>query len=159
MNGRIFQINVSPGGVPKLPVAEGEVTTYGLTDDRQQDQKHHGGPERALCLFSLEHILALQEEGHPIYPGAVGENVTVAGLKWEQMVPGARLQLGPGVQIAVTGYADPCKNIAAAFSDGNFNRVSARKETGRARVYARVLTPGRIRVGDPVTLLKGEEAS
>ena len=37
----------------------------------------HGGPERALCLFSLERILELQAEGHPIFPGAAGENITI----------------------------------------------------------------------------------
>ena len=94
MDGRIFQLNRSDGGVPKLAVREAFLTTEGLEGDRQRDLRYHGGPERALCLFALERIMELQAEGHPIFPGAVGENVTVVGLDWSQLKPGARLALG-----------------------------------------------------------------
>ena len=155
MSGHIFQINASEGGVPKLAIPAGEVSEAGLSRDRQRDRRHHGGSERALCLFSLEHILALQEEGHPIYPGAIGENVTLAGVEWGLLTPGARLQFGEMVEIEITSYTAPCTNIAFAFSDGNMNRVSQKKHPGWSRLYARVLQPGRIAVGDPVIMLAG----
>ena len=82
MEGRIFQLNVSNGGVPKLPVREALLTPDGLEGDRQAHPQIHGGPERALCLYALERILELQAEGHPIYPGSIGENITVCGLDW-----------------------------------------------------------------------------
>lgn len=66
--GRVAQINVSPGGVPKLPVASAQVTAQGLVGDRQKNLKYHGGPDRALCLWSLEVIETLLAEGHPIAP-------------------------------------------------------------------------------------------
>jgi MOSC domain-containing protein YiiM len=148
--GRILQINISDGGVPKRSIPEGEVTATGLVGDWQRDRRHHGGPTRALCLFSLEHIQALQAEGHPIYPGAIGENVTIAGLDWERMVVGDRLQLGAEVTIEITGTAAPCNNIAGAFTDESFVRVSAKVNPGWARFYARVVQTGRIRPGDVV---------
>jgi hypothetical protein len=49
--------------VSKWPVREGQVTSLGLEGDRQDDVAHHGGPERALCLYALERILDLQAEG------------------------------------------------------------------------------------------------
>jgi MOSC domain-containing protein YiiM len=153
-SARVFQINVSNGGVPKSPVSEGQVTRQGLAGDRQRDGQHHGGSQRALCLFPLEAILELQRQGHPIYPGAIGENVTIAGLDWRQVVPGVQLQLGAEVCVQITDYAHPCSNIAAAFADGNINVVSAKKTPRRARVYARVLQDGLIRPGDTVTLLR-----
>lgn len=149
----IFQINISAGGVPKQPVPLGEVTPLGLTGDKQRDRRYHGGPERALCLFSLDHIMALQAEGHPIYPGAAGENVTIAGLDWESLVPGVQLRLGPEVLVEVTGFASPCSNITAAFRDGAINEISQKKHPGRSRVYTRVLRPGAIRPGDQVQQL------
>ena len=76
MDGRIFQLNCSDGGVPKLGVREAVVTETGLACDRQRDLRYHGGPERAVCLYALERILELQNEGHPIFPGSAGENVT-----------------------------------------------------------------------------------
>lgn len=154
----IFQINISAGGVPKLPVPLGEVTPLGLAGDAQRDRRHHGGLERALCLFSLDHIVALQAEGHPIYPGAAGENVTIAGLDWSTLVPGVRLQLGPEVLVQVTGYASPCSNITAAFRDGAINEISEKKHPGRSRVYTRVLRPGAIRPGEQVQLLPPDES-
>src|SRR3990172_2425304 len=104
----IFQINASPGGVPKLAVSAGEITFEGLAGDRQSNRDVHGGPDRALCLYSQERILALQREGHPIYPGAVGENLTIAGLDWEAVAPGIRLVIGERVRIVLTRYTAPC---------------------------------------------------
>ena len=97
VTGRIFQLNRSPGGVPKLPVREVHVATLGLEGDGHAHPKVHGGPDRAVCLLSLELIQLLQAEGHPIYPGSTGENVTVSGLDWATLVPGARLLLGDDV--------------------------------------------------------------
>lgn len=153
MTGLIYQINVSPGGVPKRPILQAAITRNGVSGDRQRDTEHHGGPQRAVCLYPLEHILALQAEGHPIYPGAIGENITVAGIDWEQLRPGARLRLGADVELVITGFAAPCTNIAGAFRDGYMNRVSEKKNPGRSRVYARVAHEGEIRPGDPVQLL------
>ena len=153
-SAHIFQINISNGGVPKAAIARGQVTRLGLEGDRQRDQKHHGGPDRALCLFALEVILDLQRQGHPIYPGAIGENVTVAGLDWRQVAPGVALQLGEEVRVLITDFAHPCSNIQAAFADGYFNRVSPKKDRHNARAYARVLEEGLLRPGDPITLLR-----
>jgi MOSC domain-containing protein YiiM len=80
MRGRVARLNVSDGGVPKLPVAEARLTPTGLVGDRQRFPLIHGGPDRALSLFSLEIIERLRAEGHPIEPGSTGENLTVAGL-------------------------------------------------------------------------------
>lgn len=88
MQGQIVQINLSDGGVPKQSVPSAQVETSGLVGDRQRNLKHHGGPDRAVCLWSAEIIQMLKEEGHPIAPGAAGENITVAGLDWQQLIPG-----------------------------------------------------------------------
>ena len=149
----IAQINVSPGGVPKLPVPSARVTTLGLEGDAQRALEIHGGPERALCLFALEQIRALQAEGHSISPGAIGENLTVEGLDWERVVPGARLALGDSVVIEVTRYTAPCSNIKQSFAGGDISRVSQKRHPGWSRVYARVLETGAIKQGDPVRLV------
>ena len=149
--GRIFQINASNGGVPKLAVRQGQVSMLGLEGDRQRDSENHGGPERALCLFSLERILALQAEGHPIFPGSVGENLTLSDLDWDQVKPGARLNLGKQVVVEVTRYTEPCRNIRASFVGENFSRIAQHRYPGWSRVYARVLAEGEIVVGDVVS--------
>ena len=152
-SGRIVQISISPGGVPKRAVAAARVGTEGLEGDGHRDTAHHGGPERAVCLFALEHIQALQAEGHPIQAGALGENVTVEGIDWDDVVPGRQVRLGADVLLEVTRYTSPCLNITAAFRDGNYARVAQKRHPGWSRVYARVLAPGTIKTGDPVQLL------
>ena len=153
MNGRIVQISVSPGGVPKNAVPSAEVTRAGVDGDGHRDLEHHGGPDRAVCLFSLEQIQALQAEGHPVVPGALGENVTIEGVDWKSVVPGSRLQLGGQLLLEVTRYTSPCLNIRPVFSHGDYSRVSEKRHPGWSRVYARVLVPGRIQAGDSVHLL------
>jgi MOSC domain-containing protein YiiM len=149
-DGHIFQINISRGGVPKLPVPTARVTGLGIPGDHQNDTRHHGGPERALCLYSLERIQALQAEGHPITAGAVGENLTLAGLDWESIQPGVRLRLGSQVQVEVTSYTVPCKTIKGVFLENDMNRISQTLHPGWSRVYVRVLEEGEIHPGDPI---------
>jgi MOSC domain-containing protein YiiM len=151
--GRIVQISISPGGVPKLPVDTARVTRDGLEGDAHRDREHHGGPDRAVCLYSMEAIRALVAEGHTVTPGTLGENVTVEGLLWTSVEPGTRLQLGPTVLLEVTRYTSPCFNIKAAFVGGDFARVSQKRHPGWSRVYTRVLREGTIRSGDPARLV------
>ena len=147
-SGRIFQISASTGGVPKTAVRQAQVGKLGLLGDEHRDLKHHGGPERALCLYSVELILALQAEGHPIYPGSIGENVTLSGLDWGQVVPGAQLQLGESVLVEVTNYTVPCSNIRESFKEEKILRIDHDRHPGWSRVYARVLQEGMIKTGD-----------
>ncbi|HEX8919969.1 MAG TPA: MOSC domain-containing protein [Pyrinomonadaceae bacterium] len=152
--GRIFQLSSSNGGVPKLAVEEAEVTLTGLAGDRQAHPKIHGGPDRAVCLYSLERIEELQREGHPIRPGSVGENITVRGLDWSKLEIGARLALGDEVVLEITSYTNPCNSIAASFIKGDFRRIAQKKHPGYSRLYARVLSTGRLRTGQEVRLLE-----
>jgi MOSC domain-containing protein YiiM len=152
--GVIFQLNRSDGGVPKLAVEEALVTETGLVGDRQAHTKIHGGPERAVCLFSLERIEELQREGHPITPGSTGENVTVKGLDWSELAPGVRLALGDEVVLEITSYTNPCNNIAASFIKRNYKRIAQKKHPGYSRLYARVISTGRLRVGQAVRVLE-----
>lgn len=151
MQGRVVQLNVSPGGVPKRAVATATIGPLGLDGDSVAHPKVHGGPDRAVCLYSLERILALQAEGQAVFPGALGENVTVSGLAWESVVPGARLEVGEAL-LEVTKYAEPCKTTAV-FTKGDRKCYDQDARPGWSRVYAKVLRGGRILPGDGVSLV------
>lgn len=159
MRGRIHQLNCSKGGVPKLPVAEAELTELGLVGDRQKHTAFHGGPNRAVSLYSLELIEQLRAEGHPISPGSTGENVTVSGLDWALLSPGTRLALGGAAVIEITSFATPCGTIRPSFAAGQFKRISQKVNPGASRLYARVLRPGRLAAGQEVRVLAAEEAT
>jgi len=153
LEGTVHSITVSDGGVPKAPRSSVMVTTHGVEGDRQDDLRYHGGPDRAVCLYSWDRIRALQAEGHPIFEGAIGENLAIAGLDWSAVGPGLRLRIG-GALIEITTAATPCRNIADAFQ-GAFTRVSQKVRPGWSRWYARVIAEGRVTVNDRVTEVRG----
>jgi MOSC domain-containing protein YiiM len=150
--GRIESINTSHGGVPKTSALEALVAAHGVSGDQQNDPRYHGGPDRAVVLYSLEVIRALQAEGHPIGVGSTGENLTVAGLDWAALAPGATLQIGE-VRLQITRYATPCGKIAGSFLNRHYRRIDHDDHPGFSRVCARVIAGGVIRPGDPVILV------
>jgi MOSC domain-containing protein YiiM len=62
------------------------------------------------------------------------------------------MTIGP-IQIELTGFANPCRNIGPSFKWRRSSRVSPRTHPGEARLYARVRTEGIVSVGDPVSIL------
>lgn len=126
------------------------MSVRGIEGDSQRNTLLHGGPDRALSLYSWERLQALQEEGHPIHPGSAGENLTVAGLEWEQIVPGDQLRIGEAVLIKITSFCVPCRQNARWFVDHKFSRISQKTHPGWSRLYARVLSEGLVRQGDAV---------
>ncbi|MCW5797932.1 MAG: MOSC domain-containing protein [Nitrospira sp.] len=148
----LHQISLSDGGVPKRAVPSAVITIDGLAGDRQRNRKYHGGPDRAVCLYSLEIIEALRAEGHSIGPGSSGENLTVAGLDWRHMAPGDRLTIGEHVRLELSSYTAPCRLNAQWFRDGDFRRIAQEAYPGWSRLYARVLNEGAVKPGDAVVV-------
>lgn len=149
--GIVAQINVSDGGVPKRPITSARVDAGGVVGDRQKTRDHHGRPFQALCLWSVEVIEGLAAAGHPIAPGSAGENLTISGLDWNRLRPGALVRLGE-VDAEITSYATPCKQNARWFSDRDFRRIDHERNPGTGRLYAAVLGGGAVAVGDPVVV-------
>lgn len=151
MPATVHQISVSKGGVPKLSVSAAKVSLQGLEGDWQNDRKHHGGPDRAVCLFPLSLIELLRSEGHPIMSGTVGENLTLDGIaieEWAKLGPGTRLHFSGGVQLEVVSYCAPCSTIRNSFAGLEFNRIKQELHPGQSRLYARVLQEGSIAQGE-----------
>src|SRR5262245_28792056 len=159
MPGRIVQINVSQGGVPKRPVVRARVLRSGIEGDAHRNAELHGGSERALCLYSIEQIEGLQAEGHPVEPGSLGENLTIGGLDWRRVQPDEFFRLGAEVVVQITRFTSPCLTVRGAFLDGAYSRVSQKQHPGWSRVYARVLVPSEIVNGGPVERLTPAEVA
>ena len=156
--GQIASVNVShPGGVPKRPIDRTIITTRGLIGDGQRTKEPvHGGPEKAVCLYGVEQIRRVNADGHHLYPGAIGENLTVSGLDLGGLTSGDRLRIGDpatGPIIQLSDPAAPCKNIAGSFEDWRIARVSHKVRPEDSRWYARVLREGPVVSGDPIELL------
>ena len=149
--GRVAQVNVSDGGVPKRAVGSAKVGRRGLEGDHQAERLHHGRAFQALCLWSTEVIEELAAQGHALGPGAAGENLTLAGLDWSTLRPGARLRVGTALA-ELSFPAIPCAKQTRWFSDGDFSRINHTRNPHWTRWYAWVREPGVVHPGDAAAL-------
>ena len=160
MTGSIVQINISPGGVPKRPTAEAEVTVQGIRGDSWAHPEIHGGPNQAVLLITSEGIEELIAQGYPLFPGALGENLTTTGLDRRQMRLGQRYRVGE-VTLELSKMRSPCTtldvygpSIKTAVYDAQVSAGDASTPRwGLAGFYARVLKSGFIRPKDIIELL------
>lgn len=150
--GRVLQVNISPGGVPKLPIDRAWVGPDGLEGDKHREFTVHGGPHRAVCLFGMEVIERLQAEGHPIVAGGAGENLTTWGIEWSLLPVGALIHVGDDVVLEIASPTTPCATQTGNFSDGNFNRILIDRHPSDSRMYARVIREGNVATGDSIVV-------
>ncbi|HLE58868.1 MAG TPA: MOSC domain-containing protein [Candidatus Limnocylindria bacterium] len=155
--GRIASVNVSPGGVPKLPIDGAWVGTLGLEGDGHTEPvPSHGGPDKAVSLFSVESIARVAADGHTAFPGAYGENLTLSGIELGSLTAGDRLAIGHGgLLIELTGHAAPCQTLAHWFVERRIARISPKVHPEDSRWYARVLAEGPVAAGDLVRPMAG----
>jgi MOSC domain-containing protein YiiM/GNAT superfamily N-acetyltransferase len=151
-DGRLLHLNISKGGVPKLPIDGARITALGVEGDRQREATVHGGPHRAVSILGIEAIRRVAAEGHPIGPGTIGENLTIEGFDVSSLPVGTRLQVGEEVVLELSGPANPCRTIRHSFADLRFGRVGIVAHPSDSRMYARVLREGTVRPGDPIRL-------
>lgn len=171
--GILHQINLSKGGVPKLPVPEAQLTKDRVIGDDWDWSRYkiqvngkpggHGGKDQAVCLFSFENIVKLREQGYPVFPGALGENFTTEGLDYRQIRIGDIYQVGSEVQIQITKPRQPCGTIRTVYSpqagrgqgleaamwDARVKRGDVSSQLwGMSGFYARVLIEGKVSKND-----------
>ena len=123
-----------------------QVTTEGLGGDFICDTKNHGGADQAIYVYGLpDYEWWSSQLGRELAPGTFGENLTVSGLLSADFSIGDFLYVGE-VTLQVTAPRIPCVTLAARMDDPAFVKRFRRGE--RPGLYCRVLTEGRIRVGD-----------
>jgi MOSC domain-containing protein YiiM len=144
MKGVLVQINVSNGGMPKLPVPQAMVTVNGVAGDRQKILEFHGGPNRAICLYSEELYEWLRESCNVnVSAGQIGENFTTRGLDLGTLKPGDRLRVGACV-IEITKVRVPCSQLR--LWDPDLPELIV----GRSGWVAKVTEEGVVRAGDTI---------
>ena len=157
--GRVHQVNVSAGGVPKLPVPGTQVRRLGLDGDgHTEPEPIHGGELQAVSIYYIEALARVAADGHRAFPGAYGENLTLEGIDWPALGPGERLAIGGGgLLLELTNHAAPCQTIAHWFVDRRIARISPKIHPKDARWYARVIVEGPVVAGDAVEVLPAAE--
>jgi MOSC domain-containing protein YiiM len=119
-------------------------------DGDEQAGKSHGGPDKAACLYPVEHVPAWEELlGRRLPGGAFGENTTVSGLLEDRVHVGDVLSLG-GALVQVSQPRGPCYKLAARWGRKDLPARMARE--GISGFYIRVLREGPVTPGDPIEL-------
>ena len=142
--GRVLAVCLGPGGIPKHAVESAVVGELGLVGDAHRF-RFHGGPKRAVCLFSIEDYRALERDGvRATPPGAYGENLLTEGLDYARLSAGDRLRVGAEVELDIHDVREPCKTLNPL--DARFpNRM-----LGRSGFLCRVVRGGTVRPGDRI---------
>src|SRR5688572_14362535 len=122
--------------MPKQPVLHARVTAGGVEGDRQRNLKYHGGPDRAVCLYSEELYDELRDAGVDMAAGSVGENFTTRGLDLRALAKGDRLRVGDSCVIELTNVRVPCRQLK--MWDPDLPELIV----GRSGWVARVVTEG-----------------
>ena len=128
-------------GIFKKPAAGRRyLSRTGLEGDGQADLKHHGGTEKAVCVYSYEHYPFWEEAlRRQLAPGAFGENLTLLGRAEEEVCIGDTYRWGEAV-LQVSQPRQPCFKLSAVFGVPELPLLV--QETGFTGYYFRVLQEG-----------------
>jgi MOSC domain-containing protein YiiM len=144
-----------PSGFVKRPViGPVMVKRLGLAGDQQADLRVHGGPDKAIYCYPMEHyakwLAAAPSSAALLVPGGFGENLTIHGFDEERVCIGDVLRIG-GVTAQVTQPRQPCFKLGLRFGDRQMLRAMVR--SGLSGWYLRVLDPGPVEAGASITTI------
>jgi MOSC domain-containing protein YiiM len=153
---------VGTTGINKQPVAgavavrpPGPKTTglhSGLVGDRIFDIEHHGGDEQAVYAYAREDYDWWQERlGRELPAGLFGENLTTLGVDVNGAVIGEHWLIGDGLVLEPTFGRIPCATFQYKMAEPHWTKTFTREN--RTGAYLRVVEPGDVRAGDPVTVV------
>lgn len=142
---RVISINISRGGIPKLPVPAVRLTVAGLEGDGHNHAKHNT-PLQAVCIQDSEKLMELSQDGYLLSPGQAGENLTVENLHVNSLPLGAILEFSGGVILEISKVRKPCYVMDA---------IHPRLKTdalGRHGMYAKVVVEGILSTGETIAV-------
>ena len=126
-----------------------------LDGDRQADLTVHGGIDKAIYAYPIEHY----EFWHNVYPdmkmpnGMFGENLTIEGLFENEVNVGDTFQVGSSKVIA-TQPRMPCYKLGIKF--GRLDVIKKFLASGRSGIYFKVLEEGEVGAGDPIIQINND---
>ena len=159
VTGTVVQVSLSQGGIPKLAIPSAELTAIGIAGDAWR-YSFHGGRRRAILLITIEGVDELIAQGFPLFPGALGENLTTRGLNRRELCIGQRFRVGEG-EIELTQIRRPCATLDVYGAGVQAAMYNAQVQAGNPKsqrwglsgFYASVVQPGTVRTGDTIALV------
>lgn len=129
-------------GTRKKQVKEADlIKNFGIKGDA------HAGPwHRQVSFLSSESIDSARESGLDVAFGDFAENIATQGIDWKTIPIGTRVRLGDYVEVEITQIGKECHNKCAIYYQAGDCIMP------KEGIFARVLTGGKIRCGDTVSI-------
>jgi len=140
-------------GIFKQPVSGPVAVRWlNLDGDGQADLRNHGGADKAVYAYSLDHYAYWRDVlGRDALPhGQFGENLTVTGLDEAELCVGDQLRIGDA-RFTITQPRVPCFKLGIRLADNGMPKRFA--QSLRTGFYLRVLEQGTIEAGDTVDVV------
>ncbi len=138
-----------------------EITASGIASDEQADHLAHGGIEKALYAYPVEHyphwndyLSRAKKTTVDLPHGYFGENLTISGLTEDSVFVSDRWQVG-GVECVVIKLRTPCYKFTARTGVNTVDKEMVR--TARSGWYLRIIGLGSIFAGDVITVIPGPQ--
>jgi MOSC domain-containing protein YiiM len=140
-------------GMCKKPVTIPLVlTNQGFDGDGVGDLKHHGGRDKAVCVYAIDHYEYWEKLlGRKMPDAAFGENLSVTDMNEDGVCIGDIYRAGTAT-VQVSQPRQPCSTLAARFGREDFVKLVV--DSGRTGFYFRVLEGGRVKAGDGLFLVE-----
>jgi MOSC domain-containing protein YiiM len=138
-----------------------QVGPLGLLEDEQADPTVHGGLDKAVYAYPIEHYdfwrnarldAGVADIDTQLMPGALGENLTLHGLLEADVWIGDVLQF-ERLSLRVTQPREPCFKFNAAM--GFKHAAKAMAHSGHCGFYLAVDAPGTVQAGEKFVLIPG----
>ena len=151
-----FAPNGRQSAIAKFPVDEAYVTLEGIEGDEHGSPDKHGGPEKVVHHYPVEHYRYWRVQGVTSElldrPGAFGENLTTLGMTEESICIGDVYRVGAGgLVLQVSQVRQPCWKLNVRF-DVALMAANVQRAC-RPGWHYRALHPGSLRPGDALTLI------
>lgn len=149
-------INKQPVDGPVTVRAPGPRTTgshSGLVGDQIFDIEHHGGDDQAVYAYAREDYDWWEAELDRVLPGGVfGDNLTTVGVDVNDAVIGETWLIGDSLELQPTFGRVPCATFQAKMAEPQWVKTFTREN--RPGAYLRVVRPGKVQAGDPVSVIR-----
>ncbi|PFQ08723.1 MOSC domain-containing protein [Bacillus cereus] len=142
-------------GINKKQVKEPVYLSFvKFNGDGQADLVHHGGVDKAVCVYTGDHYPYWEKElNQDLVYGAFGENITVSGMSEEDVCIGDMFELGQAI-VQVTQPRQPCFKLAKKYNIPKLPLYF--QETGYTGFYFRVLKEGWVSSVDTLKRLQSD---
>ena len=166
---RVLSVNV---GLPRQVIFNGQIVTtsifkepikgpimlrkLNLDGDRQADLTVHGGIDKAVYSYPVEHYdyWRKQFSNMDLRWGMFGENFTTEGLMEDDVNVGNKFQIG-SAELVATQPRMPCYKLDVRF--GRMDIIRKFMASDRPGIYFKVLQEGQVESGDRIKIIRKDE--